>query len=354
MTQIINPQIFHTSTKDFLVGGKIYSYIADSLTPKDTYQTVEESKKQINPNTNPVILDSRGRARIVTDGPTKLVLKDKDDNEIWTVNDLDSSILNIFDSSNNEVLVFNDVNNAVNEFECRNAVTGTAPRLTAVGDDTDIDLQLKPKGTGNTTITTGGLLLEQGNLTITAGNVILTSGNLNLSSGSLSVNNLSSIPILSVPLISSGMIAWFAGSSAPNGWLECNGGAVSRSTYSSLFTAVATTYGAGDGSTTFNLPSQSRNCLAGKGGSGTGVLGNATGNAGGAETFTLTTSEMASHTHSYRVGDLSNTTNVASVSPQYIRNVASPYVSDTSSSSGSGSAYSIMQPSLVMMMIIKT
>lgn len=43
-------------------------------------------------------------------------------------------------------------------------------------------------------------------------------------------------------------------STVPAGWLECDGAAVSRTTYAALFTAIGTTYGAGDGSTTFNLP----------------------------------------------------------------------------------------------------
>jgi microcystin-dependent protein len=41
---------------------------------------------------------------------------------------------------------------------------------------------------------------------------------------------------------------------APSGWLACNGAAISRSTYSALFTAIGTTFGTGDGSTTFNIP----------------------------------------------------------------------------------------------------
>lgn len=51
-----------------------------------------------------------------------------------------------------------------------------------------------------------------------------------------------------------GMVAMFAGTSAPTGWLIRNGSAVSRSTYSALFSAIGITWGAGDGSTTFNLP----------------------------------------------------------------------------------------------------
>ena len=51
-----------------------------------------------------------------------------------------------------------------------------------------------------------------------------------------------------------GQVAAYAMSAAPQGWLKCNGAAISRSTYSNLFKAIGTTFGVGDGSTTFNLP----------------------------------------------------------------------------------------------------
>lgn len=51
-----------------------------------------------------------------------------------------------------------------------------------------------------------------------------------------------------------GIISPFGGATAPSGWLLCDGSAVSRITYASLFTVLGTTYGVGDGSTTFNLP----------------------------------------------------------------------------------------------------
>lgn len=51
-----------------------------------------------------------------------------------------------------------------------------------------------------------------------------------------------------------GMIVMYGATSAPSGWLLCDGAAVSRTTYSSLFTAISTNYGTGDGSTTFNVP----------------------------------------------------------------------------------------------------
>lgn len=51
-----------------------------------------------------------------------------------------------------------------------------------------------------------------------------------------------------------GMVSPYGGSVAPDGWLICDGSAVSRTTYSALFAVIGTTYGAGDGSTTFNIP----------------------------------------------------------------------------------------------------
>ena len=53
-----------------------------------------------------------------------------------------------------------------------------------------------------------------------------------------------------------GTVLTFAGTTVPTGFLKCNGAAVSRTTYARLFAAIGTTYGAGDGSTTFNLPNQ--------------------------------------------------------------------------------------------------
>ncbi len=51
-----------------------------------------------------------------------------------------------------------------------------------------------------------------------------------------------------------GAIKPWTKAAAPDGYLLCNGGAVSRSTYADLFAVISTTYGAGDGSTTFNVP----------------------------------------------------------------------------------------------------
>lgn len=70
------------------------------------------------------------------------------------------------------------------------------------------------------------------------------------SSGAISTSNLSNAPNPILP----GTVAYLSMSTAPSGWLKANGAAVSRTAYASLFSAIGTSYGAGDGSTTFNIP----------------------------------------------------------------------------------------------------
>jgi phage-related tail fiber protein len=62
------------------------------------------------------------------------------------------------------------------------------------------------------------------------------------------------IPNLVSGGVPSGTVSWFAAATPPTGYLKANGAAVSRATYSDLFAVIGTTYGSGDGSTTFNLP----------------------------------------------------------------------------------------------------
>lgn len=71
--------------------------------------------------------------------------------------------------------------------------------------------------------------------------------------------------------VPAGTIISFAGNSAPAGFLICNGAAVSRTTYAKLFAAIGTIYGAGDGSSTFNLPDMSARFLEGTAGNPTYV-----------------------------------------------------------------------------------
>ena len=88
-----------------------------------------------------------------------------------------------------------------------------------------------------------------------------------------------------------GFIQMFAGATAPTGWLLCNGAAISRTTYARLFAVIGTTYGAGDGSTTFNLPDFRDRFPVG---AGTTYARNS---KGGAASVTLTTNTIPAHTH---------------------------------------------------------
>lgn len=100
-----------------------------------------------------------------------------------------------------------------------------------------------------------------------------------------------------VARLPSGTILDFAGTSAPTGFLPCDGSAVSRSTYSALFAALSTTWGVGDGSTTFNVPDLRGRTVVGAG-TGAGLTARTLGQqAIGEETHVLTAAELAAHNH---------------------------------------------------------
>jgi len=82
----------------------------------------------------------------------------------------------------------------------------------------------------------------------------------------------------------------------PDDWLACDGSAVSRTTFSELFEVVGITFGAGDGSTTFNVPDTRGRALIGSG-QGALLTNRTIGDTGGAETIALTTAELAAHIH---------------------------------------------------------
>ncbi|TGD94069.1 phage tail protein [Methylobacterium nonmethylotrophicum] len=99
-----------------------------------------------------------------------------------------------------------------------------------------------------------------------------------------------------------GTIRVQAGPVVDDGWLPCDGRTLSRTAYSALFLAIGGYYGGGDGSTTFQIPDlRGRAPFGVDAGAGrltsVGGLGGGLGNAGGAETVTLTTAQMPSHSH---------------------------------------------------------
>lgn len=112
----------------------------------------------------------------------------------------------------------------------------------------------------------------------TSGQVLKTDG-----SGALSWTTASAIPV--------GSIMMWPTATPPSGWLICNGQAVGRDTCSILYTLISTTYGSGDGATTFNLPDLRSRFPLGVSGS------HALASVGGEETHKLDTSEIPSHNH---------------------------------------------------------
>lgn len=98
--------------------------------------------------------------------------------------------------------------------------------------------------------------------------------------------------------VPSGSVQMFAGATAPSGWLLCNGQAVSRTTYARLFAAIGTTWGTGNGSSTFNVPDMRGRAPLGAG-TGTGLTARTLGAKGGAEAHTLTEAQLAAHDHPF-------------------------------------------------------
>lgn len=153
-----------------------------------------------------------------------------------------------------------------------------------------------------------------------------------------------------------------AGALSPT-WLLCYGQEVSRATYAGLFTAIGTAYGVGDGSTTFNLPDFRGRIPSGKdniGGSSAnrvvGAQADSLGGAMGSETQTLTTAQLAAHTHGVAVNG-----NVQTGSSPFVEvsggntgGGGGGTVANKAVSNGSGSAHNNMQPTLFVNYLIKT
>jgi microcystin-dependent protein len=124
-----------------------------------------------------------------------------------------------------------------------------------------------------------------------------------------SYNDLTDVPTIP-SAIPTGMIAPFAGASAPSGWLLCDGTAVSRTTYASLFSTIGVSYGVGNGSTTFNVPDLKRRVPVGKGTSDT--LGNSDGLIEASRSVTHNHT-IPAHYHSMGAGATLNITSSGAV-----------------------------------------
>ena len=152
-------------------------------------------------------------------------------------------------------------------------------------------------------------------------------------------------------LITAGLLLNWGGAIAdiPTGWLLCNGSAISRATYSALFTAIGTIHGVGDGSTTFNLPDLRDVFVIGAKEDDTGVpKTNVTGaltQTGGAATHTLITNEMPAHTHTC--------TQITTGSIGFPGGGAG-FPTTNTGSTGGGAAHNNLPPYYALAYIIKT
>jgi len=152
-----------------------------------------------------------------------------------------------------------------------------------------------------------------------------------------------------------GFIQMFAGSTAPTGWLICDGSAVSRTTYADLYAVIGTTYGTGDGSTTFNLPNLKGKVVVGQDSNDTDF--DTLGETGGEKTHTLTTNEIPSHYHpylGYRANNLTFNGSAQYFGTAYASSTTVTTTGGNTSLAGGGQAHNILQPYIVMNYIIKT
>ena len=148
-----------------------------------------------------------------------------------------------------------------------------------------------------------------------------------------------------IQTVPSGVITAFAGSTAPSGYILCDGSAVSRTTYSALFAVIGTTYGAGDTTTTFNVPNLKGKVAVGRDSSQAEF--DTLAETGGEKAVTLTTAQIPSHNHSsFIFGSGSGNSGLGATT---IANT-----NTTTGDTGGGQAHNNLQPYLVINYIIKS
>jgi microcystin-dependent protein len=191
---------------------------------------------------------------------------------------------------------------------------------------------------------------------------VVASGSLTTPGGAQGVQGLQGSSAADVNPV--GTILMYGSTTAPAGWMVCDGSAISRATYPALYALIGTSFGAGDGSTTFNLPD-----LRGRVGVGAGQGASLTNRvlaaSGGEEAHVLSIAELAAHTHSDagHTHPLSVSQNwqarLLAVSAGSESIAGYPVTSNTGTgvaslaNTGSNGAHNTMQPFVVVAFIIK-
>jgi microcystin-dependent protein len=150
-------------------------------------------------------------------------------------------------------------------------------------------------------------------------------------------------------LVPTGSISAYAGSSAPGGWMICDGSAISRTTYATLYAIIGDTYGGDNVNNTFNLPNLRGRVVVGIDSSQTEF--NSLGETGGEKTHTLTIAEMPAHTHNSIVQN-----GVQIAGPDLGPDVSAadePTTTAATSSTGGDGAHNNLQPYMALYYIIK-
>jgi microcystin-dependent protein len=278
------------------------------------------------------------------------------------------------------------VNTAIETVDSHDHTSGKGTPVPVAGLDIDANLDIQE----HKLLNVKSVNLESQASVMVASNVqaiYSVAGDLyyNNSSGTpVQLTSGSSITSASSPLTPPGIILPYGGSSAPTGYLLCDGTAVSRATYASLFAIIGTVYGVGDGATTFNVPNANGRTAVGAGTYTDTVSGSITrtlGASAGAEKHVIVTAEMASHNHGggshthTTIADVSVGSVTAPTASNYIaRALSGGSANDyslsgtatgatvgltsasgaTISSNGSDTAHNNMQPYFVTNYIIKT
>lgn len=178
-----------------------------------------------------------------------------------------------------------------------------------------------------------------------SGNVPVLTSTGNIIDSGESVNSLWA------KFMPTGTVLPYAGSTAPTGFLMCQGQTISRNTYANLYLVIGTIYGPGDGTTTFQLPDMRGRVPIGAG-TGSGLTARSLGQTGGAETHKLTVDELPPHQH--EVG-LNSGYDAASNANNDMDSFAGGRSGGRmSANTGGDQPHNNMQPYVVLNYIIKT
>jgi len=155
-------------------------------------------------------------------------------------------------------------------------------------------------------------------------------------------------------LLPPGFVMYSASANAGDAWLLANGQAVSRTTYAALFSAIGTRYGAGDGSTTFNVPDiQGRSPIGA--GSGTGLtFRDINAPDVGEENHTQTVNELVAHNHPPKAPMTEIFGRVAAGGLNVSLGAGAQYRTDPIEDTGGGQPFNVVHPCTVLFPFVKT